>query len=139
MSKEKIRGNIMKKAIIYSIIAIFVSAFGFSFFYNGFSGIQSMTIQKYDEPIEKGKITTDKEKIKTITGILNRSNRVTKNYEFAYNYDYKIQLKYKDDKTEVLYVHKNFGTNTTLFVSDVCDSYKINNKQTNKIVNLLLN
>jgi len=60
-------------------------------------------------------------------------------YEFAYNYDYKIQLKYKDGKTEVLYVHINFGTNTALFVSDVRDSYKIDDKQTNKILELLLN
>ncbi|ATP40362.1 hypothetical protein CSE16_10060 [Solibacillus sp. R5-41] len=129
----------MKKTIIYSFIAILVCALGFSFFYNGFSGIQSMTIQKYDEPIEKGKITTDKEKIKTITGILNRSNRVTANYELVYPHDYKIQLKYKDGKTEVLYVNKNFGLNITLFVSDVRDSYKINDKQTKKILDLLLN
>ena len=129
----------MKKTIIYSFIAILVVALVFSFFYNGFSGIQSMTIQPYDKLIKEGKITTDKEKIKTITGILNRSNRVTANYGMAYNYNYKIQLKYKDGKTEVLYVYENFGKSVTLFVSDVRDSYKINDKQTNKILDLLLN
>ena len=129
----------MKKIIIYSIIAILLGALGFSFFYNGFSGIQSMTIQKYDEPFSEGNITTDKKKIKTITGILNRSNRITDKYKLAHNPDYQIQLKYKDDKTEVLYIHKNFGKDTTLIVSDVRDSYKVNGKQTNKILDLLLN
>ena len=129
----------MKKTIIYSCIAILVVVLVFSFFYNGFLGIQSMTIQKNGEPIKAAKITTEKEKIKTITRILNRSNRIMDHYEFAYNYDYKIQLKYKDGKTEVLYVHINFGTNTALFVSDVRDSYKIDDKQTNKILELLLN
>ena len=128
----------MKKIIIYSIIAILLGALGFSFFYNGFSGIQSITIQKYDEPFSKGNITTDKKKIKTITGILNRSNRITDNYELAHNPYYKIQLKYKDDKTEILYIHKNFDQDTTLIVSDIRDNYKVNGKQINKILDLLL-
>lgn len=129
----------MKKTIIYPSIAILVVVLVFSFLDNGFSGIQSITIQQHNEPINEGKITTDKEKIKTITGILNRSNRVTGNYEMAYNNNYEIQLKYKDGKTEVLYVYKNFGKNITLFVSDVRDTYKISNKQANKILDLLLN
>ena len=129
----------MKKTIIYPSIAILVVVLVFSFLDNGFSGIQSIRIQQHNEPINEGKITTDKEKIKTITGILNRSNRVTGNYEMAYNYNYEIQLKYKDGKTEVLYVYKNFGKNITLFVSDVSDTYKISNKQANKILDLLLN
>lgn len=99
----------MKKTIIYPSIAILIVVLVFSFFYNGFSGIQSITIQQYDEPINDGKITTDKEKIKTITRILNRSNRVTGDYEMEYKYYYKIQLKYKDGQIEVLYVYENFG------------------------------
>lgn len=55
-------GNLMKKTIIYPSIAILIVVLVFSFFYNGFSGIQSITIQQYDEPINDGKITTDKEK-----------------------------------------------------------------------------
>lgn len=129
----------MKKTIIYLSIAILVVVLVFSFLYNGFSGIQSITIQQYDEPINDGKITTDKEKIKTITRILNRSNRVTGDYEMEYKYYYKIQLKYKDGQIEVLYVYKNFGENITFFVSDVRDNYKINNKQANEILDLLLN
>lgn len=94
----------MKKAIIYSTIVILAVILIFPFFYNGFSGIQSMTVYPDDEPMKEGKITTDKEKLKTITRILNQSNRVTGNYEMVYKYDYKIQLNYKDGDTEMLYV-----------------------------------
>lgn len=56
-----------------------------------------------------------------------------------YKYYYKIQLKYKDGQIEVLYVYENFRKNITLFVSDVRDNYKINNKQANELLDLLLN
>ena len=131
----------MKKKILILIMIVFIFVIGFNMFYNGFSEIESMTIQKYDEPFEDGKTTTDKEKIATITGILNRANHLPKNieYKLAGEPTYKIQLIYNDKNTEVIHVYENFDKNTTLLISNENGYYKINEKQTQKILELLFN
>lgn len=55
---------------------VFIFVIGFNMFYNGFSKIESMAIQKYDEAFEDGKTTTDKGKIATIRVILNKANHL---------------------------------------------------------------
>jgi hypothetical protein len=98
-----------------------------------------MTIQKYDEAFEDGKTITDKGKIATITGILNKANQLNAEYKIATEPRYKIQLIYKDKSTEVIYVIEKFGKNKTLLSSNKKGYYKINDKQTQKILELLLN
>ncbi|MCA1060339.1 hypothetical protein LCL96_15475 [Rossellomorea aquimaris] len=98
-----------------------------------------MTIQEYDETFEDDEKITDQEIIATVTGILNRSNKITNtHYKLAVQPTYKLQLEYKETK-EVLYLHEGFDTNETLISGDSRDHYyKINQKQTDKIVQLLL-
>ena len=108
-------------------------------FNNGFSEIESIVIQKFDEPFEKGKRTVDREEIETVRGILNRSDHIMfTRYEFASEPEYKIQLTYQDKSRGELYLHKNFSKNTTMITSNLGDYYKINSKQTKIILDILL-
>lgn len=130
----------MKKNILILIMLVFIFVLGFNMFYNGFSKIESMSIQKYDEAFEDGKTTTDKGKIATITGILNKANHLkNEEYKIATEPRYKIQLIYKDKSMEVIDVIEKFGKNKTLLSSNKNGYYKINDKQTQTIVDLLLN
>ncbi|UTE78522.1 hypothetical protein [Rossellomorea sp. KS-H15a] len=129
----------MKKNIL---TVLFVIAFGwisYSVLYNGFSGVKSMTIQEYDRTFDDAEKVTDHEVISTVTGILNRSNKITDvHYKLAVEPTYKIQLEYQETE-EVLYLHEGFDTNETLISSDRSEHYyKINQKQTDTIVQLLL-
>jgi hypothetical protein len=128
-----------RKVIIFTVVTIFCFI-GYSMFYNGFSGVKSVTIQENDKSFEDGKKTTDKEIIGTITGILNRSNKITHTeYKLAIEPKYKIQLEYKDTSKEVLHLYEGFNKNETLISSDKSNNYyKINEKQTKKIIQLLL-
>ncbi|WP_108670418.1 hypothetical protein [Peribacillus acanthi] len=129
----------MRKKITVLIVIFFLCFIGFTMFYNGFLGIESITIQKEDEPFQEGKVITDKDKIAIITGILNRANHITHTaYKLAIKPTYKIQLTYKDKSTEVLYVIENFDKDITLLDSDQGDYYKISEKQMKKILELLL-
>jgi hypothetical protein len=129
-----------RKIIIFTVVALFC-LMGYSLLYNGFFGVKSITIQENDKSFEDGKKTTDKEIIGTITGILNRANKITNtHYSLAIEPTYKIQLEYKDKNKEVLYFYEGFDTNETLIASDISNNYyKINEKQTKKIIQLLLN
>ena len=129
----------MKKKILILIILVFIFVIGFNRFYNGFSKIESMTIQKYDEAFEDGKTTTDKGEIATIRGILNKANHLNAEYKIATKPRYKIQLIYKDKSTEVFDVIEVFGKNKTLLSSNKNGYYEINDKQTQTILELLLN
>ena len=82
---------------------------------------------------------TDEEIIATVTGILNRSNKLfNTHYKLAVEPTYKIKLE-DNEAEEVLYIHEGFDTNETLISSDSSDHYyKINQKQTDTIVKLLL-
>ncbi|WP_064090923.1 hypothetical protein [Rossellomorea aquimaris] len=129
----------MKRKIIILAMAFLICTFIYSMFNNGFSEIESIVIQKYDEPFEKEMQTVDKEEIGTVSGILNRSNHIVfTRYEFASEPEYKIQLIYLDKTREELYFHENFSNNTTLIASNLGEYYKINNKQTKIILDLLL-
>ncbi|CAN7529048.1 hypothetical protein [Rossellomorea sp. LjRoot5] len=129
----------MKRIIMTIIFVILVGFISYSMLYNGFSGVKSITIQEYDESFEGAEPVTDHEIISTVTGILNRSNKISNtHYKLAVEPTYKIKLEYKEDK-EVLYIHEGFDTNETLISSDRNeDYYKIKQKQTNTIVQLLL-
>ncbi|MCC5804083.1 hypothetical protein [Rossellomorea vietnamensis] len=62
--------------------------------YNGFSGVKSMTIQAYDSTFDDAEKVTDQEIISTVTGILNRSNKISNvHYKLAVEPTYKIQLE----------------------------------------------
>ncbi|QHE60439.1 hypothetical protein FHE72_04815 [Rossellomorea vietnamensis] len=130
----------MKKTIL---TVLFVIAFGwisYSVLYNGFSGVKSMTIQKeYDRTFDDAEKVTDHEVIATVTGILNRSNKITNvHYKLAVEPTYKIQLEYMETD-EILYLHEGFDNNETLISSDRSEHYyKINQKQKDTIVQLLL-
>jgi hypothetical protein len=129
-----------RKVIIFTIIALFCFI-GYSMLFNGFSGVKSITIQEYDKTFEDDKKKTDKEIVAEITGILNRANKITNTqYELATEPKYKIQLEYKDKNKEVLYFYEGFANNVTLISSDISPNYyKISEKQTKKIFQLLLN
>ncbi|MEG9298380.1 hypothetical protein V6B33_18090 [Mangrovibacillus sp. Mu-81] len=129
-----------RKVIIFTVVALFC-LLCYSMFFNGFIGVKSITIQESDKSFEDGKKTADKEIIGTVSGILNRSNKITNtHYSLAIDSTYKIQLVYKDNDKEVLYFYEGFDTNETLIASDISnDYYKINEKQTKKIIQLLLN
>jgi hypothetical protein len=129
-----------RKVIIFTVVTLFC-LLCYSMFFNGFIGVKSITIQESDKSFEDGKKTADKEIIGTVSGILNRSNKITNtHYSLAIDSTYKIQLVYKDNDKEVLYFYEGFDTNETLIASDISnDYYKINEKQTKKIIQLLLN
>ncbi|MGM9923763.1 MAG: hypothetical protein ACI35R_05895 [Bacillus sp. (in: firmicutes)] len=129
-----------RKVIIFTTVALFCFM-GYSMLYNGFSGVKSINIQEYDNSFEDVNKTTDKEIVAEITGILNRSNKITKTrYELVSEPKYKIQLEYKDNNKEVLYFYEGFDNDETLITSDSSTNYyKINEKQTKKIFQLLLN
>ncbi|MCA1065354.1 hypothetical protein QTG56_07200 [Rossellomorea sp. AcN35-11] len=130
----------MKKKLIISIIVALFCLMGYSMFYNGFFRVESISIQENDQSFKDGKKTTDKVIVRTITGILNRANKISKtHYKMAIEPTYKIQLEYKDQNKEVLYIYEGFDTNETLIASDNSNNYyKINEKQTKKIIQLLL-
>ena len=129
----------MKKSIIILISIIFLSIFGFTVFFNGFYNIESITLQKPDESFETGEKITDKKKISTITGILNRANHSKSRYKMAIDPEYKIQIIYKNNSKEidVLQVYTSFDKDKTLLSSDSGDSYIISTKQTKKLLNAL--
>ncbi|PFA62966.1 hypothetical protein CN378_18165 [Bacillus sp. AFS015802] len=128
----------MKKIILIVLFVILVGWISYSMLYNGFSGVKSMTIQPYDESFDDVKPVTDPEIISTVTGILNRSNKITHTqYKLAEEPTYKLKLVYQDTE-EILYVHEGFDVNETLISSDSRNhDYKIDQKQTDTIVQLL--
>lgn len=128
----------MKKIFIL-ILFVIIIVIGFNMFYNGFSKIEEITIQKYDEAFEYGKTTSDKRKIAAVTGILNRANDLNETYKLAGEPTYKIQLIYKDKSKEVIDVLENFDKEETLLSSDKNGYYKISDNQTHKLFDLLLN
>ncbi|MCR8848084.1 hypothetical protein NQ095_06675 [Rossellomorea sp. SC111] len=120
---------------------LFVIVFGwisYSVLYNGFSGVKSMTIQEYDRTFDDAEKVTDHEVISTVTGILNRSNKISNlHYKLAVEPTYKIKLEYKETE-EILYLHEGFDINKTLISSDSSEHYfKVNQKQTDTIIQLL--
>ena len=126
----------MKKNLIIVISIVVLGYVGFKVFYNGFSNIESVIIQKPDEPFETGKIIIDKEKIATFTRILNRANHSKSRYKMAIDPKYKIQILYKNTSKEVLHVFGGFGKDKTLLSSDSGDSYIISAKQTKKLLEI---
>ncbi|MGG3914404.1 hypothetical protein [Rossellomorea vietnamensis] len=130
----------MKKIILTVLFVIVVGWISYSVLYNGFSGVKSMTIQEYDSTFEDAEKVTDQEVISTITGMLNRSDKITNvHYKLAVEPTYKLQLEYKETD-EILYLNEGFDTNETLISSDRSEHYyKINQKQTDTIVQLLVN
>ena len=127
------------KKIFLLIIFVILIVISFNMFYNGFSKIEEITIQKYDEVFEYGKTTNDRRTIAAITGILNRANDLNEEYKLAGKPTYKIQLIYKDKSLEVIDIYENFGKNATLLSSDKNGYYKISNNQTQMLLELLLN
>ncbi|WGG46559.1 hypothetical protein [Rossellomorea sp. DA94] len=128
----------MKKIILTVLFVLLFGLISYSMLYNGFTGVKSMTIQTYDESFDEVKPVTDPEIISTVTGILNRSNKITHTrYKIAIEPTYKLKLV--DQKSEeILYLHEGFDKNETLISSDRREHYyKINQKQTDKIVQLL--
>ncbi|KQL18391.1 hypothetical protein [Cytobacillus solani] len=126
----------MKKGIIILISIVVLCFVGFKVFFNGFSNIESITLQKPDEPFETGEKITDKKKIGTITGILNRANHSKSRYKMAIDPEYKMQIVYKNNskEIEILQVYPGFGKDKTLLSSDTGDSYIISSKQTKKLL-----
>ncbi|RLQ94653.1 hypothetical protein [Falsibacillus albus] len=126
----------MRRYIIMVVFASLLCLIDYACLYNGFSGIESISIQKDDH----SKTTMDHGKISSITGILNRADHEPYTvYKLAVQPTYNIHLSYKDKPTEKLTIHKDFGTHTSLIKSDAKDGYfKVNKKQTEKILNLLL-
>lgn len=127
------------KKIVLLIIFVILIVISFNMFYNGFSKIEEITIQKYDEVFEYGKTTSDRRAIAAVTGILNRANDLNETYKLAGKPTYKIQLIYKDKSVEVIDIYGNFGKNETLLSSDKNGYYKISDNQTQKLFELLLN
>ncbi|MEI2664106.1 hypothetical protein [Rossellomorea sp. LJF3] len=128
----------MKRIILTVIFVILFGWISYTMLYNGFSGVKNMSIQTYNGSFEDIEPVTNPKIITTVTGILNRANKITHTqYKIAVEPTYKIKLVYKDTK-EVLYVHEGFDTNETLISSDSRDHYfKINQNQTDSIVQLL--
>lgn len=127
------------KKIFLLIIFVILIVISFNMFYNGFSKIEEITIQKYDEEFEYGKTTSDRRAIAAVTGILNRANDLNETYKLAGKPTYKIQLIYKDKSIEVIDIYENFDKNETLLSSDKNGYYKISDNQTQKLFKLLLN
>jgi hypothetical protein len=129
----------MKKTILTVLFVIVFGVISYSVLYNGFFGVKSMTIQESDRTFDDAEKVTDHEVIATVTGILNRSNKITNvHYKLAVEPTYKIQLEYMETD-EILYLHEGFDNNETLISSDRSEHYyKINQKQTDTIVQLLL-
>lgn len=127
------------KKIVLLIIFVILIVISFNMFYNGFSKIEEITIQKYDEVFEYGKTTSDRRAIAAVTGILNRANDLNEEYKLAGKPTYKIQLIYKDKSVEVIDIYENFGKNETLLSSDKNGYYKISDNQTQKLFELLQN
>ena len=128
----------MKKIILTVLFVILFGWISYSMLYNGFSGVKRMTIQAYDKSFDDVKPVTDPESITTVTGILNRSNKITgTQYKLATEPTYKMKLVYQETE-EILYLHEGFDTDETLISSDSRDHYyKINQKQKDTIVQLL--
>lgn len=112
-----------------------IGIIGYKVSYNGFSDIKTITIQTYDKPLKEGIITTDKNKIATITGILNRAKHKKVKYKFAEPPPYKMQITYKDKTKEELMIYPGFSKNKTLLYGS--NSYFINEKQSKKMLNVL--
>lgn len=129
----------MKRIMLTVLFVIVFGWISYSVLYNGFSGVKSMTIQEYDRTFDDAEKVTDHEVISTVTGILNRSNKITNvHYKLTVEPAYKLQLEYKETD-EILYLHEGFDNNETLISSDRSEHYyKINQKQTDTIVQLLL-
>ncbi|MFJ7858939.1 hypothetical protein ACIQZM_13690 [Peribacillus sp. NPDC097206] len=70
---------------------------------------------------------------------MNKANHLNAEYKIATEPGYKIQLTYKDKSTEVIDVIEEFGKNKTLLSSNKNGYYEVNDKQTQKILELLLN
>ncbi|MEI5907247.1 hypothetical protein WAK64_09275 [Bacillus spongiae] len=130
----------IKRVVIITVIALFCFI-GFTMFYNGFSGVQSVMIQEYNHSFEEGKKVTDQEIIGTVTGILNRANKITNTqYKLAIEPNYRIQLEYKNEEKEVLLLYEGFDQNESLISTDRSNNYyKLNKKQTKSMVQLLFN
>ncbi|QED48099.1 hypothetical protein [Cytobacillus dafuensis] len=129
----------MKKSIVILLLIVVIGFIGYKMFYNGFSDIESIAIQTYDKPFKKGVITTDKDKIATITGILNRAKHESVCYELANEPSYEMEIIYKDKTNDILWIHQGFDKNKTLLYGNNCNAYFITEKRTKKMLNLLLN
>lgn len=109
----------------------------YSNLYNGFAKIESIIIQKYDEPFEKGTNITNEEKIDLVIGILNRANYLPNTeFKLAIEPTYKLQLINRDGSSEIIKIYEDFDKNTTLLSSDKRGYYKISEKQSKKIIEL---
>jgi hypothetical protein len=128
----------MKKIILTVLFVILFGLISFSMLYNGFSGVKSMTLQTYDESFDEVQPVKDPEVISTVTGILNRSNKITHtHFKIATEPTYKLKLV-DQEREEILYLHEGFDKDETLITGDHREHYyKINQKQTDKIVQLL--
>ncbi|MDF2556327.1 MAG: hypothetical protein K0R71_155 [Bacillales bacterium] len=134
----------MKKWILIFIgivIAIIIVNLNLS---NGFSNIDSIKVQKYDESSNEyndGKVIKDSNSIKNFTKTLNRANQ-EKNafYSTAHRDDFKVTITYEDDTTEVLFVWKDFGGNTTFIVRPTKhDVFRVKNENHRKAFLKILN
>jgi hypothetical protein len=128
----------MKKIILTVLFVILFGLISFSMLYNGFSGVKSMTLQTYDESFDEVQPVKDPEVISTVTGILNRSNKITRtHFKIATEPTYKLKLV-DQEREEILYLHEGFDKDETLITGDNREHYyKMNQKQTDKIVQLL--
>ncbi|MFS0784530.1 hypothetical protein [Bacillus sp. 1P06AnD] len=79
-------------------------------------------------------ITTDKETIGAVTGILNRANCKRVRYEFADFPSYEMKLIYKDLSEDILTVFPHFAGKETLLYGNNGNAYFINEKQRKKDV-----
>lgn len=130
----------MKKTIGIFILLCLITFTGYSMFYNGFSNIQSISIQTYDEPFETGITITKEKEISKVTDILNRANAMSNTeYELASEPEYKVQLMYHGKSTEIIYIKESFDQNNSLLISNKRGYYKISEKQTKKALGILLN
>ncbi|BCB02552.1 hypothetical protein [Bacillus sp. KH172YL63] len=129
----------MKTKMFIIITAALIGLFIYSILYNGFSGAESMVMRQTDDPPDISYETTDEKTIKTVMGILNRSNKVTNTqYKLAVTETFTLELAGEEIEKETLYFHEGFSRNTTLISSNVRHAYfKISEKETETIFNLL--
>ncbi|KAA0546850.1 hypothetical protein FZW96_12700 [Bacillus sp. BGMRC 2118] len=127
----------MKKAISLIAIVMLLSFIVYVNVYNGFAKPQSITIQKFDEPFGEGTTIMDKKEISSVIGIFNRANYLRNvEYKLAKQPTYKIRLNNQDGESEIIHIYEEFDKKTTLLISLERGYFKINTKQSNKIIEL---
>ncbi|MFS0780119.1 hypothetical protein [Bacillus sp. 1P06AnD] len=127
----------MKKKILLILLIVIIGFIGYTMFYNGFSNIKTITIKNYDKPSKEKVITSDKEKITKVTGILNRARHKRVSYKLAIDARYEMELTYNDKTKDSLWIYIGFDNNKTLLYGSNSNAYFITEKQTEKLLALL--